>query len=856
MSYIFNKITVRPQLPKRIEKLEEISYNLWWSWNTEFLKIFKDMDCDLWERSEKNPVLFLKNVSQEKLEEASNNQEFLKLYDSIVKKFEDYMNSKNTYFAKKYPENKEDLIAYYSAEYGLDETVSIYAGGLGVLSGDHLKTASDLGVPLVGVGMLYKNGYFHQKISGNGDQQIEYKSVDISTLPVKPVKTPRGKDLIFSFKLLGKKLYIKVWQINVGRNKLYLMDSDIEENSEENRALTSTLYGGDKENRIKQEIILGIGGTKMLYELGIKPTVYHMNEGHSAFMSIELIKDFMKYKEVSFDIARDMASSMTVFTTHTPIAAGNDIFPMEYIEKYFKGYWTRFGITKEEFLRLGVRESDSLESGFNMGVFALKIAGKKNGVSKLHGEVSREIFGDIWPDVPGNESPIGYVTNGIHVCSWTSPTMKNLYNKYFIPYWQDNVYDDNVWKKVYDIPDEELWAVHQARKERMLQVIKDRTTKRLRRENFDYEMIDKIVGNLDPNVLTIGFARRFATYKRATLIFRDLERITKIFNEKNMPVQIIFAGKGHPHDVEGSNLIKYIHELSLKPQFIGKIFVLEDYNIGMSRYLVSGVDVWLNTPRRPMEASGTSGQKAAVNGVINFSIKDGWWDEGYNQHNGWAIGTSERYQNYEDQDDADSKSLYDVLENKIMPMYYNKNENNYSEDWLKVMKESIATNSGRYSTARMLIDYLDKMYIPLANLRRKYYDDLDIVSSLNEWKSRMYKHFREIKIFQDENNLNNATVDAGNRILVNCNVQFPEKFIKPEDVDIQVYCGKIKDGGIIDEIKIDSMECDGFENGMYKYSTSIEMKSGGDYGYTFRAIPKNKMISDTMNMNLIRWVKD
>ena len=585
--YVFNKITVNPQLPKRIEKLSEISNNLWWSWNTEFLRLFKTIDNDLWETCEKNPVKFLKQVSQERLEAVSKNVEFLKEYDKLARQFEDYMNSKNTWFANNYPENKNDLIAYFSAEYGLDRTIPIYSGGLGILSGDHLKSASDLGIPLVAVGLLYKNGYFHQKINGYGDQETEYINIELSNLPINPVKDKNGEDLIIYVKFPKRRLYLKVWQINVGRIKLYLLDSDIEKNNPEDRDVTLRLYGGDQEMRIRQEIVLGMGGTNLLTRaLGLNPTIYHMNEGHSAFLILELIKNIIKEKQVSFDVARDIASSKTVFTTHTPVPAGNDIFPLDLVDKYFKDFWPRLGLDREEFLRLGMKPSQILEPGFNMGILALKVAGKKNGVSKLHGAVSRELFGDVWPDIAANESPITYVTNGIHTCSWLSPKLKELYNKYLMPYWQDNIHEDKVWEKINNIPDKTLWETHQDRKEKLLKLVKDNTTQRLRRSGYSYEEINEITSKLNPNALTIGFARRFATYKRATLIFRDLERITQILNNAERPVQLIFAGKAHPADKEGQDLIKFIHQVSMMPQFKGKIFLLENYNIAMSRYLI------------------------------------------------------------------------------------------------------------------------------------------------------------------------------------------------------------------------------------------------------------------------------
>ena len=856
MTYIFNKITVRPQLPQRINKLYDISYNLWWSWNTDFLRLFKIIDMDLWEQCEKNPVKFLREVSQEKLENIATNEEFLKQYDKVVTDFENYINAKHTWFGRNYPNNKEDIIAYFSAEYGLDETIPIYSGGLGILSGDHLKSASDMGIPLIGIGLLYKKGYFHQTIDGNGMQQTNYKEADLKELPIKPVKNVGGKDLVISIKLLKKKLYLKVWQIEVGRTKLYLMDSDIDENIEEYRNITTTLYGGDQDMRIKQEIVLGMAGLKMIDTLGIKPTIYHMNEGHSSFLTLELMRKLMKEKQISFEIAKDIASSQTAFTTHTPVPAGNDIFSVELVEKYFDGFWDDLGITREQFMKLGMSPEDNEDSGFNMGILALQISGMKNGVSKLHGAVSRELFGEIWSKIPSNETPIDYVTNGVHTCSWLAPKMKTLFNQYLRPYWQDSIQNDEVWKDIDEIPDEELWECHQERKEKLIKMVKKSTRDRLRRYNYSYDEIDDIVGKLDKNVLTIGFARRFATYKRATLLFRDLERITKIFNEKNMPIQIIFAGKAHPIDEEGQGLIKYIHELSLKPQFKGKLFILENYNIGMSRYLVSGVDVWLNNPRRPLEASGTSGQKAALNGVINFSVLDGWWAEAYNQTNGWRIGTNADYQSYEEQDNSDANSIYDTLENKIIPTYYEKNESGYSDSWVRIMKNSIITNAGKYSTTRMLEDYVSKIYIPLCNLNRENYHDFDNIIEFNQWKKTINKYFEKIEITQSETNYNDITVDAGNNITVGCKIKLPNDLIDIQNIEPQVFYGKITSDGVVEDIKITTMDFDREEDGVYNFTAKITLKTGGDYGYTFRVVPKTKMLLNSMNLNLIKWITD
>ena len=853
--YVFNRITVNPQLPKRIEKLSEISNNLWWSWNTEFLRLFQRIDGDLWENSNKNPIKFLKHVSQERVENVAKDVNFLKEYDKIVEDFEGYMNSKSTWFTKKYPEEKDDLIAYFSAEYGLDQTIPIYSGGLGILSGDHLKSASDLGIPLVAVGLLYKNGYFNQKIDGDGNQQTEYNDIDLYDLPINPVKNDIGDDLIIYVKFPKRRLYLKVWSIKVGRVTLYLLDSDIEKNNPEDRDVTLRLYGGDQEMRIRQEIVLGQAGVELLTKyLKLKPTVYHMNEGHSAFLTLELMKNIIKDKQVSFDVAKDIASSKTVFTTHTPVPAGNDIFPLDLVEKYFKDFWPRLGLTREEFLRLGMKPGKELDNGFNMGILALKIAGKKNGVSKLHGAVSRELFGEIWPNIAANEAPIGYVTNGIHTCSWLAPRMKELFNKYLIPYWQDNMYQDQVWEKIRNVPNDKLWNIHNDRKVKLLRLVKDNTYERLRRSGYSYEDINEITSKLNPNALTIGFARRFATYKRATLIFKDLERITQILNNADRPVQLIFAGKAHPQDKEGQDLIRYIHQISMMPQFKGKIFLLENYNIAMSRYLISGVDVWLNNPRRPMEASGTSGQKASVNGVINFSVLDGWWAEGYTQNNGWTIGSNQEYDSYEAQDQADSQSLYRTLEEKIIPRFYDRDKNGMPTKWIELMKNSIITTGGKYSTARMLVDYTNNYYMPLCKLTKKYYGDIDNVAAFNSWKKDLYTNWKDVKITQTENDLDNITIDAGNKIEVACEVTLPN--IDVDNITVQVYYGKILENGIVEDISIIPMELteENPEERKYYYTAKIELTTGGNYGYTFRVMPKNEMILEPANLDLIKWV--
>ncbi len=850
--YIFNRVTVVPQLPERINKLSEISNNLWWSWNSEFLRLFKIMDLDLWEKSEKNPVKFLKMISQEKIEGLVHNEEFLREYDKVVENFNNYMKSNDTWFNKKYPNNKEDLIAYFSAEYGLDEIVPIYSGGLGILSGDHLKSASDLGLPFVAIGLLYKNGYFHQKINSRGEQCSEYYNIDLYNLPILAVKDENNNDVIIDIPLDNRTLYLKLWQINVGRIKLYLMDSDIEQNDEDFRGITLRLYGGDKDMRIRQEIVLGMAGVKALKVLNYKPTVYHMNEGHSSFLTLQLIKDIMEEKQISFEMAKEIATVQTVFTTHTPVPAGNDIFDISLIDRYFNGFWDKLGISREDFLKLGMPGND-LEPGFNMGILALKIAGKKNGVSKLHGEVSRELFSDVWTNIAEDESPITYVTNGIHTCTWLAPNIKELFNEYLPPYWQDNIQLPSTWEKIYSIPNEKLWDAHIERKEKLIRIIKQNVTKRYVNSGIGYDQIAEIINNLDPKALTIGFARRFATYKRATLIFKDIARLTQILNDEKHPVQLVFAGKAHPADKEGQDLIKYIHEISLMPQFKGKIFILENYNIGISRYLISGVDVWLNNPRRPMEASGTSGEKASVNGVVNFSVLDGWWCEGYTGTNGWTIGTNASYESYEEQDKADSNSLYHTLENKIIPAYYNQDKDGISKEWLAYMKNSIKTTGGKYSTSRMVSEYVENLYMPLCNLRREYFESLEEVAEFTEWKKNVRANWDKIEIVQNQN-VDNAKMVAGSQITVNCEVYLPN--IDESNTDIQVYFGQFLDNGTVRNVYTETMNKidENIEEHKYTYEAVLDLKTGGNFGYTFRVMPKHPMLLDSENLNLVKWI--
>ena len=848
--YIFNKLEVIPTLPSKINRLEEITYNIWWTWNTNFLKLFKMIDEVVWDQAKKNPVKFLKLISQEKLEEATKNEEFMKQYEEIVFLFDEYMNEKETTFSNKYKKHTKDTFAYFSAEYGLDETIPIYSGGLGVLSGDHMKTASDIGIPYVGIGLLYKEGYFEQKIDGNGSQITKYTKTDLETLPIVPVKDKEEKELRVFVNILNEKVYAKVWQINVGRVKLYLLDTDVPENSEKARSLTARLYGGDQEMRISQEIVLGFGGLKVLKELNIKPKLYHMNEGHSAFLLLKLIEEIIEEKNVSFDIASEMVKIETIFTTHTAVPAGTDIFPREMMKRYFDGFNEKIKLSEDEFLNLGSSNLDGEYPPFNMTKFAIKLSGKRNGVSKLHSAVSKELFKEMWPNIMDEEIPIGYVTNGVHVGTWMSPDMHRLFEKYLESSWNLTMEDEYKLNKIKDIPNEELWQTHKELKKKMLRVVKKRNKERLIRNGVPFEIIKEIDEKLSLDVLTIGFGRRFATYKRATMIFSDLERLSEIVNDEIRPVQIIFSGKAHPADVEGQDLIRRINEISMMPQFRGKIILIEDYNMAISRFLVSGCDVWLNNPRRPMEASGTSGQKAAINGVLNFSTLDGWWEEGYNLKNGWKIGNRDIYISKDAQDKYDSGDLYNTLENEIIPMYYNKDEK-VPVKWIEYMKESIKTSLYMFSSFRMFKDYIERMYFPALDIKEKGFNNLEKIEKLVEWKKFVRSEWENIKIKQNNDNIPKK-IKAGEELDARCLIDFGN--IKKEDADVELFVAKINKDGEFKKLKAIKMKPTGkTEENYIEYMVKFIPEEGGKLGYTYRVCPKNDMIIEREDIKVVKW---
>ena len=687
-------VDVAPNLPAKLERLLDLAYNLRWSWDHDTINLFRRLDPDLWDRSGRNPIALLGSISQERLQAAAEEEAFMAHLDRVCVDFDHYKTTKNTWFRKKYGDFEKPYIAYFSAEFGLTECLRNYSGGLGILSGDHLKSASDLDLPLVGVGLLYQEGYFRQYLSADGYQQEDYPINDYSNLPVRRVLDASGNPLKVSVPMPGRQMTAQVWQVQIGRVSLYLLDSNLPENIEEDRDLTDRLYGGDRRTRIRQEIMLGIGGLRALEALGLQPMVCHMNEGHSAFLTLERIRQLIKEHGLDFEAARHITTAGNIITIHTPVPAGLERFGFDLIDEHFTSWFGDLGLSRDQFLDLG-RENMGGYELFSMSVLALRLSSAANGVSKLHGQVSRDMWNWMYPKLPIKEVPIGAVTNGIHVQSWISQEMAQLFDRYLDPAWRDRPEDETIWRAVDRIPDGELWRSHERRRERLVAFARQQLREQLEQRGVSQSEVAAADDVLNPDALTIGFARRFATYKRATLLFRDVERLVRLLNNPEHPVQLIFAGKAHPHDIPGKELIKTIITHARHPDLRHKIVFLENYDMTIARYLVQGVDIWLNTPRRPKEASGTSGMKVIYNGGLNASILDGWWVEGYDPTRGWLIGGGEEYPEaeWEMQDHIESQALYDLLEQDIIPTFYQRGRDGVPHAWVTKMKTPKATTS-------------------------------------------------------------------------------------------------------------------------------------------------------------------
>jgi len=696
-------------LPRRIGRLSELALNLWWSWHPEAQELFKTIEEQLWIECYHNPVKFLRNVKRKALNAAIHDKRCLEFYDRTMAAFDAYMRPAHTWYSRAYPDHADHLIAYFSTEFGLHESFPTYAGGLGVLSGDHAKEASDLGLPFVGVGFLYNQGYFSQHITEDGWQEAGYRRHSFDDMPVIPLLDAHDKPLLIKVDLPGRALHARLWKIQVGRVPLILLDSDVPENAPNDRDLTARVYGGDLDTRISQEIALGIGGVQALRALGIQPQVWHMNEGHSAFMALERIRERVAQGK-AFDDALAEVRARTIFTTHTPVAAGNEEFPDWLMDRYFGGYWGQLGLDREKFMDLA-RHTQSWGQTFSMSILALRLSHKRNGVSELHGQVSRKMWQFLFPETPVERVPITAITNGVHTGTWLARRMKLLYDRYLGPNWMEDLDDHDLWQSIFAVPDEELWVVRRHLKRKLVAFARERARAHWLSTSHHPVQIVAAGVLLDPYALTIGFARRFATYKRGSLAMRDPERLLRIVNHAQRPVQVIFAGKAHPMDEPGKLIIQQVYRTLKRAEYGGRIVFLEDYDMNLARYLVQGVDVWMNNPRRPLEASGTSGMKAALNGVLNFSVLDGWWQEGYNGDNGWAISDEAEFSSADEQDAQDAASLYDVLENQIVPLYYENGLNEMSPGWMRKVKESISTLAPQFSTRRMVKQYVEEMYL-------------------------------------------------------------------------------------------------------------------------------------------------
>lgn len=697
-------------LPKRVEGLSRIAHNIWWAWNPDGQRLFQFIDPMLWDAVNHNPVSFLRQMDRTRLNAALNNPLYLKQYDLTLAVFEKYVAGETTWFNTTYPKLTDKQIAYFSFEFGLHESMPFYAGGLGILSGDHLKEASDLGLPLTAIGFIYSQGYFVQHISEDGWQETRTRITDFGEMPIIALLDENRAPLTISVDMPDRKVFARIWEMEVGRVHLYLLDTDIEQNSPVDRQLTARLYSSDPEVRISQEILLGMGGVQALRLLGHDPIVWHMNEGHSAFLAVERVRE-MKRSGLTLEQAMQKVKKGDIFTTHTPVPAGNDMFPLWLIDKYFSLIWDELGMTRDQFIDLG-RQSQPWGETFVMPVLAIRLSERANAVSELHGHVSRDMWNFIWPGKKADSVPIGYVTNGVHTRSWLARRMGLLFDQYLGSNWMEHIDDPDFWEKVKDIPDADLWNVRRHLKNKLMNFANERT-----RRNWQNSLItpsQAIAGGvfLEPYSLTIGFARRFATYKRANLIFRDFDRLMRIINNPYRPVQIVFAGKAHPADEPGKMLIQQVYRAVKDNRSGGRLIFLEDYDMNIARYLVQGVDVWMNTPRRPNEASGTSGMKAALNGALNFSVLDGWWREGYNGKNGWSIGTEKEYSDQNAQDNDDANSIYESLEKEIVPLYYERNSEKIPVDWLEMVKESLRTLTPRFSLRRMLKEYTTDYYLP------------------------------------------------------------------------------------------------------------------------------------------------
>ncbi len=840
---------VIPSLPANLEPLRELAYNLYWAWRPEIIELFRRIDRDLWEATGHNPVLLLGEVKQTRLDHLAEDEGFMAQLRRVHESFRNYL--EETGYVQRGCTEQGLVVAYFSAEFGLTECLPIYSGGLGILAGDHLKSASDLGVPLVGVGLLYQKGYFRQFLNADGWQQEQNPENDFYNLPITKCREESGAPLTVTVDFPTGPVYCRIWKAQVGRVPLYLLDTNNPDNkSQADRDITDALYGGDDEMRVRQEIVLGIGGVRALKQLGLQATVCHMNEGHAAFLALERIRQTMVDYHMTFEQAREATVPGNVFTTHTPVPAGHDRFAPELMQPYFAEYAKQLNLTWEQFMALGQEHRGPTEP-FCQTVLALACASGSNGVSALHGEVSRQMWLHNWGQLPEHEIPIGHVTNGIHARSWVSGDMAELLDRYLGPRWADDPMDRAVWERVNQIPDEELWRTHERRRERLVAFTRRRLHDQLERVGATPREIRTATEVLDPKVLTIGFARRFATYKRGTLLLRNLERLKTILNNTDRPLQIIFSGKAHPRDNDGKDLIRTIIHTARLDAFRYRIVFLEDYEMCAARYLVQGVDVWLNTPLRPMEASGTSGMKVVINGGLNCSIPDGWWPEGYNGSNGWCIGRGEYYDDIEYQNDVESSALYDLLERDIVPLFYERGHDGIPREWVARMKNSMRTLSPVFNTNRMVLEYTSKLYLP-SGLRFNALnaEERTRARALADWKARLRREWPSVQVAKVDSP-EGADLQVGDRKHVRAVVKLGQ--LTPEDVSVQIWHGDVNgqnefcNGQSLD-MKVAENSADG-----WVYTGEIRCNLSGKQGFSVRILPRHTDLRNPLLMGLVKW---
>ena len=842
-----HEFKVIPRFPEKLKPLKRLAYNVAFSWQSDIRDLFQRIDPRLWVETGNNPVAFLGQVSQERLDTLADDLGFMSQFDEVIHRFDQYM------AAPKIGE-PGTCVAYFSAEFGLTTCVPIYSGGLGMLAGDHLKSASDLSVPLVGIGLLYQEGYFFQYLNSDGWQMERYPANDFEHMPVERVLDADGAQIKVKVKFKGEEVTVAVWKVQVGRVPLYLLDTDLNENCQEFRGTTGQLYGGDREMRIRQEIVLGIGGIRALKAMGITPTVVHMNEGHSTFSALERINLLRKDSGLSFDAAREVVQAATIFTTHTPVPAGNDTFDPVLAQAYFEDYAKELGLNWRTLLAYGRVDPRDETEAFGVTPLALRMSSHANGVSRLHGEVSRTMWQDIWPANPVEDIPIDHVTNGIHVSSWASKDIARLYDSYLGSDWNEDRNLTHTWQQVKQIPLSELWRVHEHCRSKLVGFTRRALFQQLKSQGADTETLRRSMEVLSPDVLTIGFARRFATYKRATLLFGDPDRLDRIINNPERPVQIIIAGKAHPQDNEGKAFIRDIIHLTRDPRFQKSIVFLENYNMTVASLLVAGCDVWLNNPRRPLEACGTSGMKALANGVLNLSVLDGWWDEGYAPEYGWAIGQGEVDSNHELQDETESRDIYNLLEKQVTPLFYQRSADDVPQMWCDMMRNSIKDLMPQFSSHRMVMDYYERFY-KQSSERFKVLtaDSFSLANEQSQWRQKLMTAWSEVHITEISSNADQEQKCVADKVEFSTKVQLGS--LTPDDVTVEVYIGHLDHKGDFVNRSVQPLEAAEQEGGggAWQYRGNITCNHSGKFGYTVRVTPSQKRLANPFVLGLVSW---